>query len=189
MGGSLQKTGSKGCRSGAPDRLNSFDSAGDASVIRSAAAGDVRLRRHNLLSHCLRSAATLPGAVVSLLPSFTCPACITAYTGILSFLGFTFLLTTTVQVYLISSFFTAGVASMAWSSRTHRRLGPLVLTLAGSVAVLLGRFAWNVQALVYAGIALLLAGAVWNFRLKRTSTQALVGLTLDPKASAGRQQA
>jgi hypothetical protein len=134
------------------------------------------MRQDSPLSTCLRSAATLPGAVVSLLPSFTCPACITAYAGILSFLGLTYLLTNTVQVYLISFFFIAGIASMAWSTRTHRRFGPLVLTLSGSGAVLVGKFAWDVRPLIYAGIALLLAGAVWNFRLKRTSAQTLVGI-------------
>jgi hypothetical protein len=140
------------------------------------------MRNDNLLSNCLRSAATLPGAVVSLLPSFTCPACLTAYTGILSFLGFTFLLGATVQIYLISFFFAIGLASMAWSTRTHRRAGPLVLTLAGSIAVVLGKIVSNLPPLVYAGIVLLLAAAVWNFRLKRTSPQVLVGLTTDPKA-------
>jgi MerC mercury resistance protein len=121
----------------------------------------------------------LPVAALSLLPSFTCPACLAAYTGVLSFLGFGFLLAARVQMYLILFFFLIGLAGMVWSTRTHRRPGPIILTVSGFMAVMAGKIVWTLSPLVYAGVVLLIAGSLWNLWLKRAAAapQSLVELT------------
>ena len=116
----------------------------------------------------LRSLATLPGAVLSMLPSFTCPACIAAYAGVLSALGLGFVLREEFLAPLIVVCLLAGVASMATSGRAHGRAGPLVLTILGSLLVAAGRLVWSVPALVYGGAALLVGTSIWNLWLKRT---------------------
>lgn len=114
----------------------------------------------------LQSLALLPGALLALLPSATCPACIAAYAGVLSALGLGFVFNERVLAPLIAVLLAVGVASVAWSTRSHRRPGPLAATVAGSAAVVAGRLIWNLPALLYLGIGVLIAAATWNFWLK-----------------------
>ena len=124
----------------------------------------------------VRSFAAVPGALLSLLPSATCPACIAGYAGLLSSLGLGFLLNERVLLPLIVAMLGFGVASIAWSTRSHRHAGPLVVTIAGSVGIVVARFVWNFPAIVYASVALLVIASVWNLWLKRPRPQPLVQL-------------
>jgi len=125
-------------------------------------------------SSWLRSLAIVPGVVAALLPSATCPACIAAYTGVLSALGLGFLHDERVLRPLIVVFLAVGIASIAWSTRGHRRPGPLVLTLVGSGVVASARLIWSNPPLLYAGIAVLVAASLWNLWLRRPSAQCLI---------------
>lgn len=124
----------------------------------------------------VRSIALLPGAAVSLLPSATCPACIAAYAGVASSLGLGFLFNERVLAPLIGLLLTVGLVSVAWSARSHRRTGPLLVTILGSAAVVGGRLVWSVPALLYGGVALLVGASLWNLWLKRPQPEALVQL-------------
>ena len=121
-----------------------------------------------------RNLLPLPGALLSLLPSATCPVCAAAYAGVFSAIGLGFLLDEQLLAPLIAVFLAAGVASVAWSTRRHRRPGPLLGTLAGSMAVAVGRLVWNLPVLVYVGVTLLLVASLWNLLAKR--------LRLEPRA-------
>lgn len=96
------------------------------------------------------SLATLPGAVVSLLPTATCPACLGAYAGLVSALGVGFLFKQQVLLPLIAVFLLIGLAGAIVSRRRHHCSGPLLLTFGGSLLVALGRIIWNIPTLVYA---------------------------------------
>ncbi|TAM83679.1 MAG: MerC domain-containing protein [Acidobacteria bacterium] len=122
----------------------------------------------------LRSLAVIPAAFFSLLPSATCPACLTAYAGLLSAIGLGFLFNKRVLAPLIGIFLAIGIISVAWSMRTHRRLGLLVMTVVGSAIVVAGRLVWNIPAVLYAGVALLVGASVWNLWLKRPRPESLV---------------
>ncbi len=124
-----------------------------------------------------RSLAALPGALVSLLPSISCPACVAAYAGVVSSLGLGFVLTERVLAPVILAFLVIGVAGVAWSSRSHRHAGPLAATLLGSVAAIAGRLVWRIPPVLYVGIALLVAGSLWNLWLKRPRRPPLIQLT------------
>lgn len=115
----------------------------------------------------LGAVLTVPGAVLPLLPSFTCPVCIAAYAGVLSTLGLGLVLTERVLAPLIVVFLLVGIASVARTTRSHRRPGPLLMIVAGSGAVVAGRLVWNVPAVLYVGIALVFASSLWNLWLKR----------------------
>jgi hypothetical protein len=106
-------------------------------------------------------------AVLPLLPSATCPLCLAAYAGILSSLGLGFLMNDQVQKPLILVFLGITLASVAFSAKQHRRFGPLLLVLSGAVAIVAARIVWNIPWVVYLGVAFLVAGAGWNFVLKR----------------------
>ncbi|MCZ6807979.1 MAG: MerC domain-containing protein [Deltaproteobacteria bacterium] len=115
----------------------------------------------------LGAVLTLPAAVLPLLPSFTCPLCLAAYAGVLSTLGLGFVLTESVLAPLIVAFLLVGIASIAWTTRSHRRAGPLLTIVTGSAAVVAGRLVWNTPAVLYVGIALVIAASLWNLWLKR----------------------
>lgn len=131
--------------------------------------------------HLLGSLAAVPGALVALLPAATCPACLGAYFGVLSVLGLSFLLTNRVLVPLVVGFLPLGIASIAWSTRGHRRFGPLVATVAGSGAVLAGRLVWSIPAMLYAGVALLVGASLWNLWLKRPRSEPVIRLRFERK--------
>jgi hypothetical protein len=122
----------------------------------------------------LRSLAVLPGAFLPLVPSATCPACLTAYAGVLSAVGLGFLLNERVLAPLIVVFLIIGVVSVAWSTRSHRRAGPLVGTLLGSAAVIMGRVAGHDHILLYSGVVVLIGASLWNLWLKRRQQEPLV---------------
>jgi mercuric ion transport protein len=134
------------------------------AVIRAALD---RARGHGVW----RSLALLPGALVSILPTVTCPACLAGYAALLSSSGLGFLFKARVQVPLIVAFLSLGIVAIAWSTRSHRRTGPLIATIAGSAAVVIGRLVVGLQPATYAGVALLVVASLWNLWLKRPRRQ------------------
>lgn len=88
------------------------------------------------------SIATVPGALVSLLPTATCPACLGAYAGLVSAMGVGFLFRKQVLLPFIGVFLLLGMVGALMSRRRHHRSGPLLLTIAGSLLVALGRIIW-----------------------------------------------
>lgn len=130
--------------------------------------GSLTAARRTAGRQSLRSLATLSGALLSMLPSFTCPACIAAYAGVLSALGLGFVLREELLAPLIVLCLVAGTASTAASGRAHGRAGPLALTIVGSLLVAAGRLVWSMPALMYGGAALLVGTSLWNLWLERT---------------------
>src|SRR3989442_5551727 len=132
----------------------------DADAIHDQGPGEVR---HNI-----------PGAALPLLPAASCPACLTAYAGVLSAVGLGFLLSDQVLKPLIIIFLLIGIAGAGFSMLSHRRPGPLVFTLIGSAAVALGRLFWSAPPLPYAGVALLIGASLWELLVKRPRPEALM---------------
>lgn len=114
----------------------------------------------------LQTIIAIPAAAIPLLPSFSCPVCIAAYAGLLSSLGLGFILTDRVQRPLIVAFLIVSVASVGWAARRSKRVGPFLLVLLGSVAIVAGRLVWSVTPALYVGVVCLVAGTVWNLILK-----------------------
>ena len=109
-----------------------------------------------------------------MLPAASCPACLTAYAGVLSAVGLGFLLTDQVLKPLIIIFLLIGIAGVGFSTLSHRRPGPLVFTLIGSAAVAIGRLFWSAPPVLYAGVALLIGASLWNLWLKRPRPEPLM---------------
>ncbi len=115
----------------------------------------------------LQTLIAVPAAVLPLLPSISCPVCIAAYAGVLSSLGLGFMLSDRVQSPVIVFFLTVFVGSVVLANRQPRRFGPVCVVLPGALAVVAARIVWNVPWVVYAGVALLIVGTVWNLVVKR----------------------
>lgn len=70
------------------------------------------------------------------------------------------------------------IVAIAWSTKSHRKLGPLVLTIVGAIAIACGRLVWSVPILLYGGSVALLSASFWNLWLKRRRPKPLVGIQL-----------
>jgi hypothetical protein len=70
-----------------------------------------------------------------------------------------------------------GVTAVAWSTRSHRRPGPLVASIAGAVLIAAGRLIWTIQPLVVVGGVVLFAASLWNLWLKRPKPRPLLPLS------------
>ncbi len=130
-------------------------------------AGQTRLRARRSRPAWLQTLLAIPAAVLPLLPSFSCPVCVAAYAGLLSSLGLGFLLTDRVQRPLIVAFLIVSVASVGWAARQNKKVGPFVLVLLGSAAIVAGRLVWSVMPALYVGAVCLVAGTIWNLIEKR----------------------
>lgn len=153
--------------SGSSCRLYRFDGSkvsgvpSEEAILRAVASSRPRGRSG------LRALAVVPGAVLALLPSATCPACVAAYAGVLSAVGLGFLFDERVLAPLIGVLLVLGVASVGYSTRSHRHPGPMAVTLVGSGAVVAGRLLWDIPPVLYGGVALLVGASLWSLWLKR----------------------
>ena len=121
--------------------------------------------------HWLRILAAVPTAILPVLPSATCPLCLAAYAGVFSLFGLGFLFNDRVQRPLIPVFLAITIVSMFWTARHHRKPGPILAALLGSVVIIAGRIVWMLPWAVYPGVVCVFVAAIWNLLLKRPRTQ------------------
>ena len=125
----------------------------------------------HLAERSSRYTGLLPGLGLAVLSKFTCAACVTAYSGVLASIGVGFVATDSGLTILTAGLLALGLASVAWSTRKHRHLGPLALVLVGSGVLLAARFGAPSSTMVLlAGAAITLAGSVWSLWLERRAT-------------------
>jgi len=99
---------------------------------------------------------------VALLPTLTCPACWPGYAAILSSFGIGFIPSNRILLPLTVIFLTFYLGVLAWDARKCRRVGPLILGVVASVVLISGRFVIASDAVLYAGIGLLMTASAWN---------------------------
>lgn len=121
-------------------------------------SGDISGRRKGWLS----SAAILPSIGFAFLPKLACPACWPAYAGVLSSVGLGFLLESQYLLALTASFLVVALSALAVRASTRRGYGPLGLGLVAAAAIMIGKFILGSNAIMYAGVALLVSASLWN---------------------------
>lgn len=135
-----------------------------------------------------RFTGLLPGLGLAVLSKFTCAACVTAYSGVLASIGVGFVATDSGLTILTAGLLALGLASVAWSTRKHRHLGPLVLVLVGSGVLLAARFgAPSSTTVLLAGAAITLAASVWNLWLEHRATRCCAAVRTDVSSSQSTQ--
>lgn len=138
------------------------------AMIASALARDLRAGRPSAPSGTEAGGrvgallAAAPGIGMALLPKVACPACWPAYAGVLSSLGLGFLLDTRYLLPLTVAFVGVTLGSLGWRARRRRGLGPLVLGAVAAVALLVGKFVYELDAAMYGGVAALVVASLWN---------------------------
>ncbi|HUP47683.1 MAG TPA: MerC family mercury resistance protein [Thermoanaerobaculia bacterium] len=162
------------------DVVSSVDPGGGQSC-RIYAGEDGSLRGVpdvNAIAHALREAtasggsprsggwkinlAMLPGIGAAFLPKVACPACWPAYAGFLTSVGFGFLLETTYLFPLTAAFLAIAVGALAYRAKRRRGYLPLLAGIAAAVTVLAGKFGFESDSSMYAGLAILIAASIWN---------------------------
>jgi len=108
------------------------------------------------------SLATLPGIGLAFLPKIACPACWPAYAGVLTSLGLGFLLDVRWLFPLTAVFLLVAVVALGFRARRRRGFGPFVVGLGASAVVLVGKFRFESDPAMYAGLGLLIAASIWN---------------------------
>lgn len=109
-----------------------------------------------------RLLALLPVIGTALLPKLTCPACWPAYGGILSALGLGFVNYTPYLLPLMIAFVSITLFSLGFRASKRRGYGPLVLGCLASVVLVVGKFGFNSDSLLYGGLAFLISASIWN---------------------------
>ena len=109
-----------------------------------------------------RVLAVLPGIGASALPVGACPACWPAYAGVLSSLGFGFLLDSTYLLPLMALFIGLALVSLAYRGKTRHGYGAFAIGALAAVIVLVGKFVLSSDLLLYLGLALLVGASLWN---------------------------
>lgn len=108
------------------------------------------------------SFAALPAIGAAALPKLTCPACWPAYSGLLSAMGVSFVNYTPYLFPLTAAFLLLSLIALGWRASQRRGYGPLWMGVAASVVLLAGKFAFDSDVAMYAGMAVLIAASLWN---------------------------
>jgi len=115
------------------------------------------------------SLAVIPGIGLAFLPEVACPACWPAYAGVLTSLGLGFLMDTRWLAPLTSVFLFVAVGALAFRARRRGAFGPFFLGLAASTVVVAGKFGFESDPAMYAGLGGLIAASIWNTWPKRAA--------------------
>lgn len=106
--------------------------------------------------------AMLPGIGFAFLPKIACPACWPAYAGVLTSLGLGFLLDVRWLFPLTAAFLLIAVVALGFRAQRRRGFGPFFVGLGAAAIVLAGKFGFENDLAMYAGLGLLVAASIWN---------------------------
>jgi len=113
--------------------------------------------------------ASLPAVGVASLPKLTCPLCFPAYAAVLSALGLEFVNYTPYLLPLTAAFLAVTLVVLAVQSKRAGNVHPLLLGIAASALVLVGKFQLESEWLMTGGFVLLVAAVFFGGRAKSVS--------------------
>jgi multidrug transporter EmrE-like cation transporter len=113
--------------------------------------------------------ASLPAVGTALLPKLTCPLCFPAYAAVLGALGLEFVNYTPFLLPLTAVFLVVALAMLAVQTRRTGNGHPLLLGIAASAIVLIGKFPFESEWLTMGGIILLVTAVFFGSRTKSIS--------------------
>jgi len=105
---------------------------------------------------------TIPGVGAALLPKLACPLCWPAYAGLLSSVGLGFLISSKYLLPITSAFLVLAVGVLAFRAKNRHGYGPFFLGVVSGVGVVIGKFAWEANPIIYAAVGMLVIASVWN---------------------------
>ena len=133
-----------------------------ADIVRALKYAQQTHTTKNHAPHWRLNGAMLPTVGVAFLPKLACPACWPAYAGLLSSLGIGFFDYTPYLLPLTVVFVLIAVAALAYRAQQRRGYKPLLVGLLAAGTLLIGKFHYDNDAAMYAGLSLLVAASLWN---------------------------
>ncbi len=118
----------------------------------------------------LQALAALPAVGGALLPKLTCAACWPAYTALLGALGIEFADYTPYLLPVTAVALAIALFGLGWRAKSRRGFGPLMLGIAASAVILVGKFVFDSDPAAYTGAAALIGATVWNLWPRRQAT-------------------
>ncbi len=115
----------------------------------------------------LATLATVPGVVMGMFPTLICPACFPAVAGFLGSIGLGALNDDKMIAPVTTGCLTLAIAGLTYQAWRKRRIGPLLLGIAGAGGIYAGIFLVFSTPLKNTGIAALVAASLWNVVSKR----------------------
>lgn len=107
-------------------------------------------------------AAVLPAIGLAALPKLTCPVCWPAYAGLLGSFGIGFVNYTPYLLPLTAVFLVVSVLALAYRAPRRRGYGPFLLGAFAAAAVLIGKFGFDSNGAMWAGLGALVVASAWN---------------------------
>ena len=114
---------------------------------------------------------TIPGVVVSLLPSLACPLCWPAYAALVSSLGLGFLVSSMYLLPLTGALLAVAVVGLGLQIKL-KGYGPFALGLLSAALILPGKFLLESNGITYAGVAILVIASAWSLAPSRSAGSA-----------------
>jgi mercuric ion transport protein len=105
---------------------------------------------------------TFPSVGFSMLPKLACPACWPAYAGLLTSVGLGFLISTVYLLPLTVAFLVLALGTMVFRAKQRHGYGPFLLGTVAAIGVLLGKFVWGSNPIMYGAVVLLVVSSLWN---------------------------
>ena len=97
----------------------------------------------------------LPSVGFAMLPKLACPACWPAYAGLLTSVGLGFLISGVYLPPLTVAFLVLAVGAMVFRARERHGYRPFLLGMVAASGVLIGKFAWESNLIMYGAVGLL----------------------------------
>ena len=91
-----------------------------------------------------------------------CPACWPAYAGLLTSIGLGFLISTAYLLPLTAAFLLLALGAMLFRAKERREYGPFVLGVVAASGILIGKFVWTSNPIMYGAVGLLVVCSLWN---------------------------
>lgn len=128
-----------------------------------------------MISRWKQGLLAAPSVGVSLLPKLACPACWPAYAGLLTSVGLGFLVSVAYLLPLTAAFLVLALMATAFRARERRGYGPFLLGTVAACGVLLDKFVWESNSIMYGSVGFLVISSLWNTwprraRLNQTAT-------------------
>jgi len=117
-----------------------------------------------------KSLFVVPAIGAALLPKILCPFCWPLYASALTALGVGFIPSTAYLFPLTATSLFVAVGALGLGAGRRRGFGPLIVGLIGAAFTMSGKFRMESEILVFGGIGILLAAAVWNAWPRKAST-------------------
>jgi len=133
-----------------------------ADIVQALRAAQKKTENKENTSNWRINGAMLPAVGVAFLPKLACPACWPAYAGLFSSLGIGFFDYTPFLLPLTIGFLFIALAALVYRAPQRYGYRPFLLGLLAAAVLLIGKFQYDSDPAMYAGLGILVLASLWN---------------------------